>query len=126
MVMSTFIIRGGTVVHSSSTQRADVLIRDGRIVEVGVGLDATSATEIDADGCLVGPAFVDLHTHLREPGNEAAETIESGARAAAVGGYGAVVAMPKRIANTEIYTRHSVRRMPAWRRARERWRGSFI
>ena len=94
MVMSTFIIRGGTVVHSSSTQRADVLIRDGRIVEVGVGLDATSATEIDADGCLVGPAFVDLHTHLREPGNEAAETIESGARAAAVGGYGAVVAMP--------------------------------
>ena len=92
--MSTFIIRGGTVVHSSSSERADVLVRDGRIIEVGTNIEGASATEIDASGCVVGPAFVDLHAHLREPGNEAAETIESGARAGAVGGYGAVVAMP--------------------------------
>ena len=61
-------------------------------------LDAPSgAKEINAEGCWVGPGFVDLHTHLREPGREEAETIESGARAGALGGYSALVAMP----NTE-------------------------
>jgi dihydroorotase len=72
--------------------------RDGHIAEVG-GRRSTpaGATVIDATGCWVGPGFVDLHTHLREPGREEAETIESGARAAAVGGYSAIVAMP----NTE-------------------------
>jgi dihydroorotase len=75
-----------------------VLIEDGRLAEVGASLDAPAgATVIDAEGCWVGPSFVDLHTHLREPGREEAETIESGARAGALGGYGALVAMP----NTE-------------------------
>ena len=57
----------------------------------------TGATVLDAGGCLVGPGLVDLHTHLRQPGREEAETVESGARAAALGGYTAIVAMP----NTE-------------------------
>jgi len=55
------------------------------------------ATVLDAEGALVSPGLVDLHTHLRQPGREEAETVESGARAAALGGYTAVVAMP----NTE-------------------------
>jgi dihydroorotase len=76
----------------------DLVIEDGRIREVGRDLLAPSgATVIDAEGCWVGPGFVDLHTHLREPGREEAETIESGARAGALGGYSALVAMP----NTE-------------------------
>src|SRR4051794_3368238 len=68
---------------------------------VGEGLAASAtsggAVELDAGGCIVAPGLVDLHTHLREPGREEAETVETGARAAALGGYTAVVAMP----NTE-------------------------
>jgi dihydroorotase len=76
----------------------DVLIVDGLIAAVGPSIDAPSgATEIDARDCWIGPGFVDLHTHLREPGREAAEDIDSGARAGALGGYTALVAMP----NTE-------------------------
>jgi dihydroorotase len=94
----TVLIRGGLVVGESSSAVGDLLIEDGRIREVGTSLDAPAdATVIDAEGCWVGPSFVDLHTHLREPGREEAETIESGARAGALGGYGALVAMP----NTE-------------------------
>jgi dihydroorotase len=65
------------------------------VVTVGDRLDGR--TVLDASGCIVSAGFVDLHTHLRQPGREEAETIESGARAAALGGYTAVVAMP----NTE-------------------------
>jgi dihydroorotase len=94
----TVLIRGGLVVGEISCAVGDVLIEDGRIREVGASLDAPAgATVIEAQGCWVGPSFVDLHTHLREPGREEAETIESGARAGALGGYGALVAMP----NTE-------------------------
>jgi dihydroorotase len=96
--MTTLVIRGGSVVRSGGVVRADVVVGDGRLIDVGAHVDApVGAHEIDASGAWVGPGFVDLHTHLREPGLEAAETIESGARAAAVGGYCAVVAMP----NTE-------------------------
>ena len=59
--MSTFIIRGGTVVHAASSERADVLVRDGRIIEVGTNLNGTAAIEIDASGCLVGPALSLIH-----------------------------------------------------------------
>jgi dihydroorotase len=94
----SIIIRQGLVVGVDAMAVADVLIEDGQIVEVAVAIEAPSgAHEIDARGCWVGPGFVDLHTHLREPGREAAETIESGARAGALGGYCALVAMP----NTE-------------------------
>lgn len=92
------VLRGGRIITEKSADVGDVLIDDGRIQEVAVSLDVPAgATVIDAEGCWVGPSFVDLHTHLREPGREEAETIESGARAGALGGYGALVAMP----NTE-------------------------
>jgi dihydroorotase len=90
---ATLAIRGGTVVDASGSRRADVLIgADGVILAVGQGLDGDRT--LDASGCFVGPGLVDLHTHLRQPGKEEAETIESGARGAALGGFTAVVAMP--------------------------------
>ena len=96
--MSAIVIRQGLVVGETSNEVTDVLIVDGRIADVAAAIDAPSdAHEVDARDCWVGPGFVDLHTHLREPGRESAETIESGARAGALGGYCALVAMP----NTE-------------------------
>lgn len=90
-----YLVAGGTVVRPEGTSRLDVLIDGGRIVQVAPSIDDVVGAEVlDASGCLVGPGFVDLHTHLREPGGEEAETIESAARAAALGGYTAVVAMP--------------------------------
>jgi dihydroorotase len=89
-------IRGGRVVDAAGERAADVLVRDGLVAAVGEHLDE-GASVLDAGGCIVAPGLVDLHAHLREPGNEEAETIGTGARAAALGGYTAVVAMP----NTE-------------------------
>lgn len=86
------VIRGGRVVDERGERAADVLVRDGVVAEVGPGLDG--ALTLDAGGCVVAPGLVDLHAHLREPGMEDAETVETGARAAALGGYTAVVAMP--------------------------------
>ena len=71
----------------------DVLVRDGVVAEIGTRLSAT-AEVLDASGLVLLPGFVDLHTHLREPGGEESETIESGSAAAALGGYTAVFAMP--------------------------------
>ncbi len=96
-----FLITGGTVVNRVGDVIADVLVDDGRVARVESGLDATLPQEssggprrLDASGCLVSSSFVDLHTHMREPGKEEAETIATASRAAALGGYGAVVAMP--------------------------------
>ena len=78
--------------------RRDVAVVGGSVAALAESIDAPrGALVLDAGGCLVGPGLVDLHTHLRQPGREEAETIETGARAAALGGYTAVVAMP----NTE-------------------------
>jgi dihydroorotase len=90
--MSRLVISGGTVVDQRGERRLDVAVADGRIVEVGT--DLTGDDVLDATDCVVSPGFVDLHTHLREPGKEEAETIETGSRAAALGGFTAVVAMP--------------------------------
>lgn len=73
--------------------RTDLLIRDGIIADVGSRVDAAGARVIDADGLVAVPGMVDLHTHLREPGREDAETVDSGSRAAALGGFTAVHAM---------------------------------
>jgi dihydroorotase len=95
MAEPTFIITGGTVIDATGEQRADVLVSDGLVREVAEGIDVPlGATVLDAGGCVVAPGLVDLHTHLREPGREEAETVETGTRAAALGGYTAVVAMP--------------------------------
>jgi len=95
--MSEILIRGGRVVDQNGERAADVLVRDGCIAAVENAIDADDAPEamlLDASGCVVSPGFVDLHAHLREPGGEEAETIETGARGAALGGFTAVVAMP--------------------------------
>jgi len=73
---------------------ADVLIEGDRIARVAPKLDAPGAESLDASGLIVAPGFIDLHCHLREPGNEPAETIETGTRAAACGGFTAVCCMP--------------------------------
>jgi dihydroorotase len=89
------LITGGTVIDETGSRRADVLVADGVIKEVAANIaPPAGATVLDADGSMVSPGFVDLHTHLREPGGEDAETIETGARAGALGGYTALVAMP--------------------------------
>lgn len=93
------VIKGGRVLDASGDRVADVVVSDGRIVAVGPDLDAS--TVLDASGCLVTPGFVDLHTHLREPGREDAETVTTGARAAALGGYTAVLAMPNTTPTTD-------------------------
>jgi dihydroorotase len=80
---------------ASQTDRvADVLIVDGRIAGVAPNLSSSRAERFDATGMIVAPGFIDLHVHLREPGFEHAETIESGSRAAAAGGFTSVCCMP--------------------------------
>jgi dihydroorotase len=87
------VIKGGRIVDETGERTGDVAIGDdGRIAAVGEDLSGTA--ELDAGGCVVAPGLVDLHTHLRQPGREEAETVESGARAAALGGFTAVLAMP--------------------------------
>ena len=86
------VLKGGRVVDSRGEQQVDVAIQHGVVVEVGARLEGDHT--VDATGCIVAPGFVDLHAHLREPGKEEAETIETGSRAGAKGGYTALVAMP--------------------------------
>ena len=85
------VLKGGTIVDSRGERRAEVAIEGGVVVEVG---EALKGDPIDASGAVIAPGFVDLHAHLREPGKEEAETIETGSRAGAKGGYTALVAMP--------------------------------
>ncbi|HEY9384892.1 MAG TPA: dihydroorotase [Gemmatimonadales bacterium] len=95
--MSELLIRGGRVIDPSrgTDGPADVLIRDGRIEAVGRNIPAEPGIElVDAAGKVVAPGLIDIHVHLREPGFEHAETIASGAAAAAAGGFTAVCAMP--------------------------------
>jgi dihydroorotase len=92
----SLVLQGGEVVDENGRRRADVLIGDdGLVAAVGDALEGDQV--LDCSDCVVSPGLVDLHTHLRQPGREEAETIESGSRAAALGGYTTVVAMP----NTE-------------------------
>jgi len=93
-VNEEWLIKGVAVVGGEPT---DLHVKDGVIAAVGGGLAAPGATVLEADGLVALPGLVDLHTHLREPGREDAETVETGTRAAALGGYTAVHAM----ANTE-------------------------
>ncbi|HEY0248605.1 MAG TPA: dihydroorotase [Gryllotalpicola sp.] len=88
--MTSYLIQGATL---PGGERADIRIADGVIAELGTGVTDASAERIDADGLIALPGLVDLHTHLREPGYEQSETVLSGTRAAAAGGYTAVFAM---------------------------------
>ena len=88
------LMTGGLAIDETGERLVDVRIRNGQVVETGVNLAPGDEEIIDISGCILAPGFVDLHTHLREPGMPEAETIETGSRAAALGGYTAVVAMP--------------------------------
>lgn len=94
--MSKLIIRGGRVIDPANgvDAIADVLLAEGRVVAVAAGLDPAGAREFDASGMIVAPGFLDIHVHFREPGFEHAETIETGSRAAAAGGFTSVCPMP--------------------------------
>ena len=92
---SKLLITKGRLIDAGGERSADVRIANGVVVEVGVGLLSGDGEQVvDAAGMVVCPGFVDLHVHLREPGREEAETIETGSRGAALGGFTAIVAMP--------------------------------
>ena len=110
-----YLVRGASLY---GRERADLLIEDGRIAQVGSIADASGAIVIDADGLVALPGLVDVHTHLREPGREDAETVETGSRAAARGGYTAVHAMANSspVADTAgvVEQVHSLGRRAGW------------
>jgi len=94
--MKSLLIQGGRVIDPASKfdGAADVLIRDGKVEKVGPGLKAEGVPVFDARGAIVAPGFIDMHVHLREPGIEHAETIETGSKAAAAGGFTTICCMP--------------------------------
>src|SRR5690606_12208698 len=97
MTPRPLLLRGGRVVDPSQgiDDVLDVLLVDGTVARLGRGLEAPEHAEVrNVSGLVVCPGLIDLHVHLREPGGERKETIESGARAAAAGGFTAVCAMP--------------------------------
>ena len=94
--MAKLLIKNGRIIDPASQHDAvaDILIKDSYIVRIGQNLHAIAATLFDATGLVVAPGFIDMHVHLREPGFEHAETIETGSRAAAGGGFTSICAMP--------------------------------
>ena len=97
--MSRLLIKYGHLIEPSSgiDERRDVLIEDGRVAAIEPRIEAADADVVDAGDCFVAPGFLDIHVHLREPGIEHAETIETGAKAAAAGGFTSVCCMPNTI-----------------------------
>ena len=89
--MSALLIRGGTVIDSTGSRNEDIAVVDDMIVPTGAA--PSSATVIDASNCVISTGLVDLHAHLGEPGDEAAETMATGGRAAVLGGFTTVLAM---------------------------------
>src|SRR5258708_26152652 len=94
--MPKLVIRNGRVIDPASALDTvcDVFCVNGYIASIGERLYATGAEEFDASGLIVAPGFIDMHVHLREPGFEYAETIETGARAAAAGGFTPLFCLP--------------------------------
>ena len=97
--MSRFLVKNGRVIDPASGLDGprDVLVEDGLIAAVEETIEAGDAEVYDAAGRVVAPGFIDIHVHLREPGIEHAETIETGARAAAAGGFSSICCMPNTI-----------------------------
>ena len=94
--MSSLLIKGGRVLSPEDglDGELDVLVEDGVIREIGPNLAAAADETFDARGQVVAPGFVDIHVHLREPGGEISETLETGLHAAVAGGFTAVCPMP--------------------------------
>ncbi len=115
--MSRILLKGGRVIDpvAGTDVVADVLLDGDTIVEVGSALDAGDAEVVDVTGTIVTAGFVDLHTHLREPGFEDAEDVQTGSEAGAAGGYTALCAM----ANTDPVTDSAAVAEMVWRRGRE-------
>jgi dihydroorotase len=90
------LIRNGRVLDPAHgiDKQLDLLVEDGKIAQIAENIQTPDAEQIDATGCLVTPGLIDIHVHLRDPGQEYKEDIESGTRAAAAGGFSAVVCMP--------------------------------
>ncbi len=111
------LIKNGRVLDPASQTDAalDVLLEGERIAETGRAISAPAAEVLDASGLVVAPGFIDLHCHLREPGDEPSETIETGTRAAARGGFTAVCPMPntKPVNDNASVTRAMVERAQA-------------
>ena len=115
---ATFLLRGGRVLDPASGTDGewDVLVRDGLVAEVAPSIEPPADAEvIDCTGRWVTPGFVDLHTHLREPGGEDAEDVSTGSAAAAAGGYTALCPM----ANTDPVCDAAAVAEMVWRRGRE-------
>ncbi len=114
--MAALVIRNARRINpdDGTDERGDLYIKDGRIAE-GSEISPSEAAVFDADGRIVVPALIDLHVHLREPGNEAAETTATGLRAARMAGFGVVVAMPNTIPpiDTPEHVRAALRRAAA-------------
>ncbi|OZC66725.1 dihydroorotase [Rhodococcus sp. 06-462-5] len=112
--LATSVLLRGVLLYGEGPE-TDVLITGEEIAGIGADLDADGAEVVDARGQILLPGFVDMHTHLREPGREDTETIESGSAAAALGGYTAVFAMANTdpVADSVVVTDH------VWRRGQE-------
>jgi dihydroorotase len=111
--MSIVIKNGRVIDPASNTDRlADVLLIEGKVAGVAPNLSSPNAEVFDAMGLIVAPGFIDMHVHLREPGFEHAETIESGSRAAAAGGFTSVCCMPntKPVNDSAMVTSYIVER----------------
>lgn len=91
----SYVLKNTTVLNAEGNQqKADILIKKNRIAKIAEEINEIGAETIDMKGCLAAPGLVDLHVHLREPGGEHKETIETGSRAAAKGGFTTIAAMP--------------------------------
>lgn len=92
----TLLIKGGQVINPATgmDEVADVYVEEGKVSQIGKGLKVKADRVIDAKGCYVMPGFIDMHVHLRDPGFEQKETIETGCQAAAHGGFTTILAMP--------------------------------
>ncbi len=114
------LLKGGRVVDPASgvDEPLDVLLEDGRVARASRGIAPDGAELLDVHGCVVCPGFLDMHVHLREPGQEWKETVASGTRAAAAGGFTGVACMP----NTEPV--HDTRSVTEYLVARARSHGA--
>lgn len=104
--METYLIKNGRVIDPANKldKVTDILVKDGKIAEIKTGIKAAGAKVIDAKGKLVTPGLVDIHVHLREPGREDKETIETAMRAALKGGVTSLMSMPNTTPVTDNQT----------------------